>query len=192
MDIMKPEMRLAVLSTFFLFSLYAIHRILDAIFHVSQSSILPIANANLLIPLGDAITLLLVAVFLSLGLMLQNRFSRWVSILTSLWFLVVVLSEINPKTGFWRIESFVENSSIIDQFWTPILTAMPLGLVGITAIFQIYYLAINRRFRDTFFGEVLVIGKQRSAFRKIYFGIIIFIVVAVVALIIWDLLRLLG
>ena len=189
---MKPEMRLAVLSTFFLFSLYAIHRILDAIFHVSQSSILPIANANLLIPLGDAITLLLVAVFLSLGLMLQNRFSRWVSILTSLWFLVVVLSEINPKTGFWRIESFVENSSIIDQFWTPILTAMPLGLVGITAIFQIYYLAINRRFRDTFFGEVLVIGKQRSAFRKIYFGIIIFIVVAVVALIIWDLLRLLG
>ncbi|WP_148212264.1 hypothetical protein [Candidatus Puniceispirillum marinum] len=189
---MKPEMRLAVLSTFSLFSLYAIHRILDVIYHVSQSSIFAIANANLSVPLGDAITLLLIAVFLSLGLVLQNRFSRWVSILTAFWFLVVVLSEINPKTGFLRVESFVENSPIIDQFWTPILTATPLWLVGITAVFQIYYLAINRRFRDTFFGETLVNGKQRTVFRKVYLGIIIFIVVAVVALIIWDLLRLFG
>ena len=115
---MKPEMRLAVLSTFFLFSLYAIHRILDAIYHVSQSSILPIANANLSVPLGDAITLLLIAVFLSLGLILQNRFSRWVSIITAFWFLVVILSEINPKTGFLRVESFVENSLIINVVLT--------------------------------------------------------------------------
>lgn len=188
----KLEMKLAILSTFFLFLLFAVHQILDAIYHVSQSSILPFANPNLLIPFENAITLLLISVFLSLGLMLQYRVSRWVSILTALWFLVVVLSEINLKTGFWRIESFVENSPIIDQFWTPILTAMPIWLVGITAIFQIYYLTINRRFRDTFFGEILVIGKQRSFFRKVYFGIIIFIVVVVVALIIWDLFRLFG
>lgn len=188
----KSEMRLAVLSTFSIFLLYAIHRILDAIYHVSQSSILPVANANLSVPLGDTIILLLIAVFLSLGLMLQNRFSRWVSILTACWFLVVVLSEINPKTGFWRIESFVENSPIIDQIWTPILIAMPIWLVGVTAIFQIYYLVINRRFRNTYFGEILVVGKQRSVFRRMYFGIIVLIVVAVVALITWELLRLFG
>ena len=188
----QREIVLATMSTLALFVLFAIHRLLDGFYLVAQTGVLRIANPNPMGSVYDTLILLFFALFLIVGIVLQSRWSRWISILNSLGFIIFVLLEINPKNGLRQIEDIVEDAPILEQFWTPILIAIPIWLLGLVAIFQVYYFLFNKKFRLVFFGQSIISNNRRNLFRKIHFGIIVIFVIAITGIIFWDVQRLLN
>ena len=188
----QREIVLATMSTLALFVLFAIHRLLDGFYLVAQTGVLRIANPNPMGSVYDTLILLFFALFLIVGIVLQSRWSRWISILNSFGFIIFVLLEINPKNGLRQIEDFVEDAPILEQFWTPILSAIPIWLLGLVAIFQVYYFLFNKKFRLVFFGQSIISDNRRNLFRKIHLGIIVIFVIAITGIIFWDVQRLLN